>query len=537
MLKRIRFLPIAVVLGVLLLVIGSTRTAPRQSNQPPVLESVPELDKTVETVNKYFDATWASQQVQPAGLAPELQVFRRLSLALLGTIPSLEELRQFEADQQPQRLERWTQRMLNDSRFGYYFSERMARGLVGTDDGQFVIFRRDRFKNWLRENLELRTPYNEVVRHMIADTGLWTSVPGTNFISSAFANDDIDENKLAGRSVRAFLGQRIDCAQCHDHPFDHWKQTDFQGLAAYYGQVRTSALVGMADFPEFEYEVENRKTTKKEIIKPSVPFHPEWLPKTGTRREQLAAWITHPENRRFERAVANRVWGLMFGKGYIDPVDGLSDPPAGKTDLLDILGADFRLHNYDLRRLIQVIVASKPYRLDSIHSVQDENQVEELKAQWAVFPLIRLRPEQIIGAILQASTLGTIDQNSHLLFRTIRFFRENDFVKEYGDLGENELTEQAGTIPQALLRMNSDLIRELTEANGVNSPGRIANMSPDDATCIEVAYLVALTRKPTAPEIENFVNQLAGKPKDQRFIIVEDMFWSLCNSPEFSWNH
>jgi hypothetical protein len=534
--KRVRWLPIAVALGVVLLVIGATRTAPRQTNRTPVLETVPALPDTVAQVNKYFETAWAAQHIQPAAPAPELQIYRRLALALLGTIPSLEELRQFEADQQPQRLERWTQRILNDSRFGYYFSERLARSLVGTDDGQFLIFRRDRFKNWLRENLHKKTPYDQLVRHMIADTGLWTSVPATNFISSAFANDDIDENKLAGRSVRAFLGQRIDCAQCHDHPFDHWKQAEFQGLAAYFGQVRTS-LVGMQDFSNVDYKVENRKTKVEEIIAPAVPFHPEWLPKSGSRREQLAAWITHPENRRFERATANRIWGLMFGKGYIDPIDGLPDPPQDQTDLLDILGADFRQHNYDLRRLIQVIAASKPYRLNSTHPTEDEQQVEELKSQWAVFPLIRLRPEQVIGSILQASTLGTVDQNSHLLFRTIRFFRENDFVKEYGDLGENELTEQPGTIPQALQRMNSNLIRELTEANAVSSAGRIFGMSPDDATCIETAYLVALTRRPTAPEIDYFTHQLQAAAKNERAKVVEDMIWSLCNSQEFSWNH
>ena len=536
MFQRIRWLPMAVALGVVLLVIGATRTAPRQSNKAPALEEVPALADTISQVDKFFEQAWAAEKLQPAGLAPELQIYRRLSLALLGTIPSLDELRQFETDQQPQRLERWTQRLLNDSRFGYYFSERLARSLVGTDDGQFLVFRRDRFKQWLRENLEKRTPYDQMVRHMIADTGLWTGVPATNFVSSAVANNDIDENKLAGRSVRAFLGQRIDCAQCHDHPFDRWKQADFQGLAAHFGQVRTT-LVGMQDFADVDYKVENRKTKADETIPPSVPFHAEWLPKSGSRRDQLAVWMTHPDNRRFERATANRIWGLMFGKAYIDPVDGLPDPPEDRTDLLDILGADFRRHNYDLHRMIQIIAASKVYRLDSIHPVDDEKQITELKSQWAVFPLIRLRPEQVIGSILQASSLQTIDQNSHLLFRTIRFFRENDFVKEYGDLGENELNEQPGTIPQALLRMNSKLIGDLTEANPLNSPGRISGLSPDDATCIETAYLVALTRRPTEPEMKHFVKQLQQVTQQERAKVVEDMFWSLCNSQEFSWNH
>jgi len=533
--KLIRFLPLVVVLGVVVLVFGASRTAPRHSPAPPVLEIVPDLDQTVSRVNQLFEADWAQNKLTPAEPAAELLLLRRLSLALLGTIPSLEELRQFEADQEPGRIERWTQRLLADSRFGYYFSERLARAFVGKEDGQFVIFRRDRFKDWLKECLEKHTPYNEMVQQMISEKGIWTSIPATNFISIAFANDKLDQNKLAARTVRAFLGQRIDCAQCHDHPFDHWKQDDFEGLAAFYGQVGNSP-VGWQDFPNREYQIENTKTKEMETIAPAVPFHPEWLPAEGTRRERLAGWITHPENRRLERATANRVWALMFGKPFLDPVDGLSDPPEGELDLLDILGADFREHNYDLRRMIQIIAASKPYRVDSVHSSEDDTVVEDLKTHWAVFPLIRLRPEQVIGSVLQSASLATIDQNSHLFIRAIRFFQENNFVKEYGDLGENELTEQAGTIPQALLRMNGELIRELVKSEFLRSSGRIAALAPDDQTRVETAYLVALTRRPTGPELRHFVKQFESD-NAERNVIMEDLLWSLCNSPEFSWNH
>lgn len=536
MITRVRLLPLAVILGVIVLVLGASRTTPRHSHTPPALEVVPELEETVGRVNRLFDEDWKKNNLQPAAPADDLLVLRRLSLALLGTIPSLEELRQFEEDQEPLKLERWTQRMLDDSRFGYYFSERLARSLVGTEQGQFLIFRRDRFSNWLKECLDKRTPYDEMVRQMVSERGLWTSVPATNFVAVAFANDNLDRNKLAGRTVRAFLGQRIDCAQCHDHPFDHWKQSDFQGLAAFYGQVNNS-LVGWQDFPEMEFKVENLKTKETEVIAPVVPFHPEWLPEEGTRREKLAAWITHPDNRRFERATANRVWALMFGKPFLDPVDGLSDPPEGSPDLLDLLGADFRLHRYDLRRMIQVIAASKAYRLDSAHPSEDDAVVEDLKTHWAVFPLIRLRPEQMIGSALQASSLSTIDQNSHLFTRTVRLFQENDFVKEYGDLGENELTEQPGTIPQALLRMNGELLRGLVKSDFFKSSGRISTMAPDNPSRVETAYLVVLTRRPTETELRHFVAQFENPAHVENAVLMEDLFWSLCNSPEFSWNH
>src|SRR5206468_647390 len=113
-------------------------------------------------------------------------------------------------------------RMLDDQRFAYYFAERLARSYVGTEAGQFLIFRRDRFVEWLSDELRKNTPYDDVVRSMISAQGLWTGEPATNFVTAGINEGNIDENKLAGKTVRAFLGQRIDCAQCHDHPFDNW---------------------------------------------------------------------------------------------------------------------------------------------------------------------------------------------------------------------------------------------------------------------------------------------------------------------------
>ena len=151
--------------------------------------------------------------------------------------------------------------------------------------------------------------------------------------------------------------------------------------------------------------------------------------------------------------------------------------------------------------------------------------------------MTRLRPEQLIGSMLQSSSIKTIDQNSHLLFRTMRFFREQDFVRDYGDLGPDELDRRAGTITQALLRMNGNLTKELIEANPFNSTGRVANFSDNDRECIDNSYLVCLTRHPTADEMAFFENQLAELKDQQRTQAVVDLYWSLFNSLEFSWNH
>ncbi len=203
---------------------------------------------------------------------------------------------------------------------------------------------------------------------------------------------------------------------------------------------------------------------------PRVPFMDDKVTGQKSRREQLAEWVTHADNRRFERAIVNRMWGILFGKAYFEPVDDLPDPDE-KIAVLDLLGKDFREHGCDLRRLIQVIVASRAFQTDS--SVPDdasEGDVLNAEQQWGVFPLIRHRPEQMIRSMRQAATAQTHDHNTHLFLRIPRYFQEFDFVKEYGDLGENELQDRGGTIPQRLLMMNGNLARDEMKASPLLTP-------------------------------------------------------------------
>jgi len=220
------------------------------------------------------------------------------------------------------------------------------------------------------------------------------------------------------------------------------------------------------------------------------------------------------------------------------PVDDLPHPDPTEQDVLDVLGRDFREHGYDLKRLIQVIAASNAFRLDSRHPAVDDSRIDEFKSEWAVFPLVRLRPDQVIGAMFQASSIRTIDQHSHLLTRFKRFINEREFIDEYGDLGDRELEQRSGTIPQALLRMNGKIANEASRAELFNAASSVASMTQSDADCVDTSYLVCLTRRPDADERRHFVSQLReARNQNERKRIVEDMFWALFNAPEFSWNH
>lgn len=528
--------PILIAVGVFSLCLWAVQGQHRLDARAPMSLEVDELSQAVLSVNAHFEQRWKAQELIPSQPAKELQVLRRLALSLMGTVPSLEEIRQFEADDRPDRLERWTLEYLNDPRFADYFAERLARCFVGTDNGAFLIYRRDRFVSWLSENLRSNTPYNKIVSELLTSAGLWTGDPESNFVTAAMANGDLDENKLATRSARAFLGQSIDCAQCHDHEFAEWKQTQFEGIAAQFGEVDVSGF-GVSDKRGKKYVVQDRKTLDDREIDASVPFHPEWVPSHGNNRERFAAWVTHKDNRYFERAIVNRVWGLLFGSAYIVPVDDMGElPESDARDLLDILGDDLEANDYNLKRLIQVIAASKPFRLDSIHyAANDEDAVDALEAEWAMFPLTRIRPEQISGAMLQASFVQTIDPNSHVFVRARKFFGERDFVEAYGDLGDAELEERSGTIPQALLRMNSKMTRQAIEAGGLSAANQISTMCKTNADVVETCFLICASRRPTQAEQEHFLRDLAASQGSDP--VIEDILWVLMNSPEFSWNH
>ena len=498
----------------------------------------PDFRATVRRVDAAFERQWADDKLNVAEPADDLLVARRLSLGLMGTVPSLEEIRQFESLPPDERLPWWIEHILQDGRCHDYLAERLARSYVGTEDGPFLLYRRRRFTTWLADEVAHNRPYDGTVRELIAGRGLWTDNPATNFVSVTAQpemGNKPDPVRLAGRVTRAFLGLRIDCAQCHNHPFASWKQDDFESLSAFFGQTHLG-FAGIQDGPG-EYQVDDKKREIMRTVAPKAPFSEELMPKEGTRRWQLAAWVTHPKNPYFARATVNRVWAFLAGQPLQAPVDNLEPEGASGGDALHpaigLLADDFVAHGFDLRRLIRIIASTRVFRLAS---ASDRDVTEAEEKAWAIFPLTRLRPEQVAGGLLQSSSIRTIDADTHLAWRLLRAQQLNDFVKRYGDSGEDEFDGRGGTIPQRLLLMNGELLREKIKESPFNATSRIAIQSPNEYKTLEVAYLGVLSRRPTPAERAHFEAFLADKalPKSQR---MEDLFWSLLNSTEFSWNH
>lgn len=555
------------------LYLGTSLLSPDRIARPgsydPGRAAKPDFAATVARVNEEFRQHWAAAGLAHADSAGELTICRRLSLGLTGTVPSFEEILAIEDQPEGKRVEWWLSRLLEDRRYADFVAERLARSYVGTENGPFLIYRRNRFHSWLSDALADNRPYDDIARDLIADQGVWTSNPAVNFLTVTADRDNAnqpDPIRLAARVTRAFLGMRIDCLQCHDNnlprDFDlgdepnvhDGLQTDFHQLAAFFAQSRM-ALYGVRDDKAKKYEFQFLYDEQPVVVAPKTPYLADLEVEGRTSRERLANWVTHPENKPFARAMVNRVWALMTGRALIEPVDDIplygyeaADVVLVGSDTrwwngegrfppgMEVLADDFIAHDYDLRRLIRLVAATEAFQLDSRSS---EFQITpEHETKWAVFPLTRLRPEQVAGSLIQASVLTTIDANAHIFSQLQRYFQVNDFVRRYGDIGEDEFVEQAGTIPQRLLMLNGNLVQEHIQQNVVNNAAaRIAVLAPTNEQAVETAYLAVLTRRPSSKELEHFSQQIGRDNGRDRMRHLEDIYWVLLNSTEFSWNH
>ncbi|MEZ6152304.1 MAG: DUF1553 domain-containing protein [Pirellulaceae bacterium] len=525
------------------------RIEEREVAELTVLRSAPDFQQTLATVNQQLAEMAAAAGVETAERADNLTIARRLSLALVGNGMSLEELRAFESKPTQEQLTWWTDYLLTDSRWADYFAERFSRALVGTDNGPFVLFRRRKLNAWLSEQLASGVGYDKIVYEMLSAEGLWTDTPPVNFVTATMdeANEGRgDPIRLAGRTSRALLAQRIDCVQCHDDfigslnfgSLDHpvaGSQEHFHSLAAFYAGTALADPVfrGITDDGQ-PYRIKYLGDSEQSLVEPAVPFSPELLPTEGKPRVRLAAWVTDPGNRAFGRATVNRVWGLMFSRPLVDPVDSIPiDMPVPKV--LDALADDWSKHGFQIARLVRMIAVCDAFQRDSRADFEVTEQHEQA---WSVFPLTQLRPDQVVGNLLQASKLNAMDSSSSVFRRLEAYGSKQDFLQLFGDRGEDEFESDAVTITQRLIMMNGELAANRTGVDLINNAAtRIATLVADDQDAIELIFLTTFNRHPTASETAAFGKELSGKSGDERKRALSDIAWAMVNSTEFSWNH
>jgi hypothetical protein len=508
-----------------------------------------DLRHVVDRANQDLNDRIQKTQLPSANKADNLTVARRIALGLVGNGLSLEEIRALESVPESQQIEWITNYLLQDRRWSDYFAERFSRAMVGTDEGPFLLFRRRRFNAWLSDQLQNGTGYDKIVRSVVGSEGLWTDTPQVNFVTASMSQEN--QNKcnaivLAGRTSRTFLAQRIDCLQCHDDFVDQHnfgtedepiggKQTHFHHLAAFFGTtgIKDNPFSGIRDIGG-SYKTQLLGSEEETEIDPQVPFNAELLTAEGKPRQRLASWITHPDNRAFARATVNRVWALLFSRPLVDPVDSIpldDSVPA----VMDTLAEDFSKNGFDMRRLVRAIISTDAFRRDSRAEFEITSDHE---ACYAVFPITQLRPEQVVGCMVQANKLSAINSDSSIFVRLARFGATNDFMRDFGDRGIDEFQSDAITISQRLVLMNGELVAERTKEDIVaNASTRIAQIVADDDKAITLIFLSVLGRYPSSTESEQLTAHICGKKGSERSRSVGDVYWAMMNSTEFVWNH
>ncbi len=516
------------------------------------------------TIDREVGRRLEADGVTPAGPSTDEEFLRRVYLDVIGVPPTEDEVRAFQAAREPDRRRVLVERLLRDPLYGDHMADRWG-GLL------FAGLRRYSYENmrdvngWLAGLFNSGTGMDRVVREVLTATGNTGENPALAY-TIRFRDGGIPAD-IAGTTSRLFLGVQIQCAQCHDHPYEEWKQEEFAGFAAFFNLVqprRADAMDPRAGFVVTDPTPQQLARTRTRggegaDIRGAAKAAPKFLGgavyddgRDSTRREALASWITARENPWFAQAMVNRVWSWFFGRGIVNPVDDFrSDTPPSHPELLSHLALGFAESGYDLRFLVRAITGSETYgrtsRLPSGFR-GDDVAVRRLDHAFARGPIKPLTSDQVFESVLRVTGMDDAFRraNRQDLDRLRRGLLQQ-FTTEIDDDEMNEAEQWAGTIPQGLLLMNGPLTQIGTRAGGAkdrkdriglaareNTLNAILRDTRDDGARVRRLYLTTLGRAPSAEEASAALTVATRGKGDLGW---EDLFWALLNSSEFMSNH
>ncbi|MEM6978740.1 MAG: DUF1553 domain-containing protein, partial [Planctomycetota bacterium] len=495
-------------------------------------------DVVLKAVNHHMMSLWAGQGVQPVAPATDLELFRRVHLDLAGRTPSVTEVRRWLSDQQPYRYERLVDRLLGSPDHASHLASTWRAMLIpdGVDVSRMGGVAA--FDRWLATQYQSGTRYDEIVQDLLLAEGRLSKSGPLLFYSAL----KLEAEKLAARTSRVFLGIRLECAQCHDHPFEPWKQQDFWSYAAFFAQISRPR----GDLQTVSTLMRVRDVNRGDVMLPEteIAVEPRFLGqsvapvKSGdsetTRRRQLARWIISPENPYFARATANRLWAMMFGKGLVDPVDdfGEANKPVA-PEVLELLASQLIASDFELRDVLRTIALSDAYRLSSASQTDDATRLQT----FAQMQVKTLTAAQLYDCIAMATLMDDGQANSSMSETVARFGNSarDEFLRQFASAPSNRVEYLAG-IPHALTLMNGQLIHQATSED---SSGRLRSLDAPfftDEQRIEVLFMATLSRPPRDDELA-MMRELLAEDASQRQQAFSDLLWALINTAEFALNH
>lgn len=501
------------------------------------LRDVPGFAWSDPPVNNVIDehvfAKLKELQILPSDLCSDAEFIRRVYLDAAGILPSGERVEAFLADTDPAKRSKLIDEVLDRPEYADLWALKWA-DVLRNSRKQVAYRGAHNFRRYLVDVFAKNRPFDEFVTELLTSTGDTMMSPAANYYRVAR-----DPQECAEATAQLFFGVRMQCAKCHNHPFERWTQDDYYGLAACFARVGRKKPAADSEkevvFVSATGEVHHLRTGK--VMPPKAPGSPAFSD-ADDRRGHLAQWLTSPDNPFFAPSVVNRIWYHLLGKGIVDPVDDFRDSnPPRNQELLDALAKDFVEHDYDFKHTVRLILNSRTYQLSA--KTNEFNKSDE-KYFSRAYP--RLLPaEVLLDAISAATAVPEKYPGLPLGTRAVELPDGevgNEFLQAFGQPSRELVCECAResetTLTQALNLINGESIHAKLRSPD-NRVHTLLAAGADDGAILHAIYLATMSRPASASEIEAATAHIAKVGDRARGL--EDLHWALLNSKEFLFRH
>jgi hypothetical protein len=511
----------------------------------PRSEVVPITQYDLLPRNNFIDghvyAKLATLNILPSEPCNETQFLRRLYLDAIGRFPSATEVETYLQDSQPDKKKRWIESVLQRPEYADFWANKWA-DLLRPNPYRVGIKTTYSLDAWLRDAFRKNLPHDEFTRRLVTAQGsTWRNGAVTIF------RDRREPAEITTMVSQLFLGLRMECAKCHQHPFEVYGQADFYGMAAHFAKVGykgvglSPPISGSEEIVFARADGEVRHPLTNQVLHPTPLFGQarETQPNEDPRTV-LADWMTNPSNPTFAQVAVNRLWAEVFGLGIVDPVDDFrATNPASNQPLLTALADHFQSVGYDNKKMLATLFASHVYQLSSRPNATNESDHRNFSRHYRK----RLRAEVLSDALTDITLQGEDFEGMPAGFRAMElwtFRADSELLDAFGrpDPNQDPPCERASsaTMTQALHLMNASKIQKRISADGSRSQ-ILADSDLAPGAIISQLYLTVFNRFPDASEQEALESEFHSLPKEnlkaERRKLIEDLLWSMVNSPEF----
>ncbi len=524
------------------------------------------LPPQVASIDDAIEQGWRDYEIRPAPDADDATWCRRVFLDVIGRVPTRAELTEFVSDRSKDKKAVLVDKLLHDDQYTEEYAGHWAtlwtNLLIGRSGGtdRRSLTNRDGMQKYLRDSFAANKPYDKLAYELVTATG--STKPGTTGFNGAtnFLVDKVNEEKgvLATSSVsRIFLGLQVQCTQCHNHPFNQWKQQTFWEFNSFFRQSRAlrrfvdgtndidhaelvdQDFAGESNQPDNAivfYELRNGLTKVAEpVFTDGTSIGTSGFVSEVNRREELGRLMMASEF--LDKMIVNRMWSIFLGYGFTKPVDDLGPHnPSSHPEVLKQLGEDFRKSSYNLKDLITWITLSRPYQLAAVlgsNNEIDDPSIGEMP-KFSRFYLRQMSAEQLYQSLVaatEAKSSGSYEEQERQRREWLA-----QFVVAFGTDEGDEATTFNGSIPQALMLFNGDLTRNATSTDAGGFIDRISKSGRSPQDRVNELFMAGLARRPSKNETAVASKLLIARKNDEKEML-QDMWWAILNSNEFIMQH